>query len=90
MAIPIEQQKHLIKLVIGMFGIAPGYTYLPMVIQGFEGTGGDPGKTATELGKLAPFKALYPPGMTGTEFSAAFGTNFLAPLGLTPEQHPGV
>lgn len=81
MAITSQEQNTLIKLVIGMFGIAPGYTYLPVVTEGFEDLGKQLPDAATALAALPQFKALYPAGMSAT----AFATTFLGPMGLASD-----
>ena len=78
MAITFQEQTLLIKLVIGMFGIAPGYTYLPVVAKGYEDLGRNLPESASTLAGLPQFRALDPAGMAATAFAA----KFLGTLGL--------
>ena len=78
MALTSQEQHSLIKLVVGMFGIAPGYSYLAVVSKGYEDLGRNLAGAADELGKLPQFLDLYPTNMGAN----AFATKFLGTLGL--------
>ncbi len=78
MAVSAQEKNTLIKLVIGMFNIAPGYTYLPVVIAGYEELGHSLPEAAKALARLPQFLASYPADMT----AVAFAAKLLGTLGL--------
>ncbi|MEG1767729.1 MAG: hypothetical protein RR311_04665 [Comamonas sp.] len=78
MAVTHQDQSVLIKLVIGMLGIAPGHTYLPVVTRVFEDLDKSLPDTAAALAVLPQFNALYPTGMS----SGAFADKFVGWMGL--------
>lgn len=78
MAINTQEQKQLVQLVIGMLGIAPGSTYLPVVEQAFQDLGSNWADAANALASLPVFKQMYPAHLT----AEAFASRFLGSLGL--------
>ena len=84
--VTVEGTKNLIKLAIGMFGIAPGQSYLKLMKEAME-AGNTLLQLATTLSATDKFQATYPNGMGPDDFIEVFSAKFLAPLGMASAQY---
>lgn len=78
MALTTTERSDIIKLVVGMFNVAPGSTYLSQFTVAYEANGRSLSNLAKDLAKTGAFLSINPVFQTGSEFA----TSFLTPLGL--------
>ncbi|BDV01801.1 S-layer protein [Thermodesulfomicrobium sp. WS] len=73
MAMTTEQRAEIIKIVVGMFGAAPGATYLSEL----SAYAGKPAQLVQDLTATGAFTSLYPSFLTNEEFATNFITKLL-------------
>lgn len=76
MAITVEARTEIIKLVVGMFGAAPGASVLSSLVAAYE-SGSSISQIAANLANTNEFTGIYPTFLTSGEFATKLVNNLL-------------